>query len=148
MSNRCFLDVWGEEMLRQSILSFLMVCSCIQVSMEHCDNPHYCRTFQMELWQRWITYGMGRCFQAHNFHGLSNDIAIFRFTHLLPSCSDSLLRLSVQHRAMTLRHVKYLLRLRICPDASLKPTCTFNMLVIRTCWCQLPQVAVSAHKIH
>ena len=123
------------------MFSFLMVCSIIRVDPTLCTSPDLCRRGQYIQWSRWLTLGTGRCFQAHNFTDLSNDCATFRFTHLLPTVSQSILQLSRQSRALTRMHYKW--RLRILRNSTIDLRCSPQLLAIHTCWCRLSEVTIS-----
>lgn len=62
----------------------------LQVSPLLCSSPEVCIQYETPAWDRWLQNGQGRCFQAHNFSGLSNDSAVF--IHLLPQMVQALFR--------------------------------------------------------
>ena len=137
------LELCGQPSIFIHLFSFLMVCSIIRVDPALCHSPDICSRVQYTQWSRWITLGRGRCFQAHNFADLSNDCATFRFTHLLPKVSQSILQLSRQSRTMTRTQCKWFMRLRISRSSTIDMRCSHQHLALHTCWCRLPEVTLT-----
>ena len=137
------LELCGQPSIFMHLFSFLMVCSIIRVDPALCHSPDICGRTQYVQWSRWISLGRGRCFQAHNFAGFSNDCAIFRFTHLLPTVSQSILQLSRRSRTLSRAQSKWFMRLRISRSSTIDMRCSLQHLALRTCWCRLPDVTLT-----
>ena len=137
------LELCGQPSIFIHLFSFLMVCSIIRVDPALCHSPDICGRVQYTQWSRWIMLGRDRCFQAHNFADLSNDCATFRFTHLLPKDSQSILQLSRQSRTMTRTQYKWFMRLRISRSSTIDMSCSLQHLALHTCWCRLPEVTLT-----
>ena len=137
------LELCGQPSIFIHLFSFLMVCSIIRVDPALCHSPDSCGRVQYTQWSRWIMLGRDRCFQAHNFADLSNDCANFRFTHLLPKVSQSILQLSRQSRTMTRTQYKWFMRLRISRSSTIRMSCSPQHLALHTCWCRLSEVTLT-----
>ena len=137
------LELCGQPSIFLHLFSFLMVCSIIRVDPALCHSPDICGRTQYAQWSRWISLGRGRCFQAHNFAGFSNDCAIFRFTHLLPTVSQSILQLSWRSRTLSRTQSKWFMRLRISRSSTIDMRCSLQHLALHTCWCRLPDVTLT-----
>ena len=137
------LELCGQPSIFIHLLSFLMVCSIIRVDPALCHSPDICGRTQYVQWNRWMLLGRGRCFQAHNFAGFSNDCAFFRFTHLLPTVSQSILQLSRRSRILSRMQSKWFMRLRISRSSTIDMRCSLQHLDLHTCWCRLPDVTLT-----
>ena len=67
----------------------------------------------------------------------------FRFTHLLPKVSQSILQLSRQSRTLSKTQYKWFMRLRVSGGSTIDMRCSLQHLALHTCWCRLSDITLT-----